>query len=161
MMEAVREWLTSVVVVTLLISVAQGMIPEGGVRKIAGFTGGLILLVTLLQPVLKTDLGGLRLHFEDYEAAVAERQAELEADQDQALADIIAERTEAYILDKASELGLEISLRVETETDQEGIPIPAAVEIEGPRSEELAAYLEEELGIPAERQVWHGQEDQS
>ena len=161
MMDAVREWLSSVVAAALLVSVAQSMVPEGSIRKIAGFTGGLILLAVLLQPALRTDLSALHLRFEDYEAAVAERQAELEEDQDRALADIIAERTEAYILDKASDLGLEISLRVETELDQEGLPIPAAVEIEGPRSEELATYLEEELGIPAERQVWHGQEDQS
>ena len=52
MIGAVRVWLTSIVMVTLLLSVAQTLIPEGTIRKIAGFTGGLILLVALLRPVL-------------------------------------------------------------------------------------------------------------
>ena len=48
MMEAVRAWLTSVVLVSVLLSAAQSLIPPGTVRKAAGFTGGLILLLVLL-----------------------------------------------------------------------------------------------------------------
>ena len=47
MMEAVRAWLTSVVLVSVLLSAAQSLIPPGTVRKAAGFTGGLILLLVL------------------------------------------------------------------------------------------------------------------
>ena len=47
MIAAVREWLTSVVAVTLLLTVAQTLIPEGNIRKIAAFTGGLALLAAL------------------------------------------------------------------------------------------------------------------
>ena len=56
MMEAVREWLTSLVLVSLLLSVAQSLIPEGTLRRAASFTGGLILLFALLRPVLGADL---------------------------------------------------------------------------------------------------------
>ena len=61
MVAALREWVTSVVLVTLLLSVAQTLIPEGSIRKIAVFTGGLILLTALLQPVLGADLSRLDL----------------------------------------------------------------------------------------------------
>ena len=40
MMEAVRAWLTSVVLVSVLLSAAQSLIPPGTVRKAAGFTCG-------------------------------------------------------------------------------------------------------------------------
>ena len=61
-------------------------------------------------------------------------------------------------MDKAAQLGLSVTVRVETETGAEGVPLPSAAEVEGPRSEELAAYMERELGIPRERQVWHENE---
>lgn len=158
MIAAVREWLTSVVAVTLLLTVAQTLIPEGSIRKIAAFTGGLVLLAALLQPVLRTDLSRLQLDFELYDSMVQERQAELADARDRELAEVIASRTEAYILDKAAQLGLPVTVRVETETGAEGVPLPASADVAGPRSEELAAYMERELGIPRERQVWHENE---
>lgn len=155
MMGAVRAWLTSVVAVTLLLTVAQTLIPQGAVRKIAGFTGGLILLAALLQPVLQTERGGLRLEFDGYADAVAQRRAELESAEEETMAALIAEGAEAYISDKAAELGLEVTVRVRTEPGEGGTPVPGAAEVRGPRSEALASYMEEELGIPRERQVWN------
>ena len=154
MIDAVRSWLTSIAAVTLMLTVVQTMVPEGTLRKISGFTGGLLLLAALLQPVLKTDLGRLRLDFSDYEEAVAARAAELDAAGKEELAAIIAGRTAAYISDKADALGVRVRVRVETE-EREGIPIPVSVELEGPWSAELSVWIEAELGIPAERQVWH------
>ena len=155
MMEAVRAWLTSLVLVSLLLSVAQSLIPEGTLRRAASFTGGLILLFALLRPVLGADLEHLELDFDRYQAAVEERQEELADTQTEAMASIIAEQTEAYILDKAGELGAEVTVRVETRTGGDGVPVPWSAELTGARSEALASALETELGIPAERQVWH------
>ena len=155
MMEAVREWLTSLVLVSLLLSVTQSLIPEGTLRRAASFTGGLILLFALLRPVLGADLRRLELDFGGYQAEIAARQEELTAARAEAMTSIIAERTEAYILDKAGEMGLEVSARVETRAGADGVPVPWSVELTGPRTESLASYLETELGIPAERQVWH------
>lgn len=157
MIGLIRQWLTAVVLVTMLLSVAQTLVPEGTVRKITSFIGGLLLLV-MLQPLLRTDLGSLRIHAEDYAAAIEERQAELESAENEALAQGIAERTAAYISDKAAGLGLTVTVRVETEPGADGTPLPERVYLEGTKSEELSDWLAEELGIPAERQVWNGQE---
>lgn len=155
MIGAVRSWLTSIAAVTLILTVVQTLVPEGTLRKISGFTGGLLLLAALLQPVLKTDLGRLRLDFSDYEAAIGERAAELDAAGKEELAAIIAGRTAAYISDKADALGLRVTARVETEPGVDGTPLPASAELTGPYSRELADWIAGELGIPAERQVWH------
>jgi stage III sporulation protein AF len=155
MIGAVRSWLTSIAAVTLMLTVVQTLVPEGTLRKISGFTGGLLLLAALLQPVLKTDLGRLRLDFSDYEAAIGERTAELDAAGKEELAAIIAGRTAAYISDKADALGLRVTARVETEPGVDGTPLPASAELTGPYSQELADWIAGELGIPAERQVWH------
>ena len=161
MIAALRAWLTAIVTVTLLLSVAQTLIPEGSLRKVASFTGGLILLIVMLRPVLGADLERLDLDLDAYAAAIQERQADLEAVQQAELAAGIAARTEAYIKDKAASLGLAVDVRVKTAENAEGVPLPAAVDIAGPPSEELAAYMERELGISRERQVWHerGSED--
>lgn len=156
MIAAVRGWLTSIAAVTLMLTVVQTLVPEGTIKKIAGFTGGLLLLAALLQPALKTDLGRLRLDFSDYEKAIETRAEELDAAGKDELAFIIAGRTAAYISDKADALGLRVAARVETEPGADGeTPLPASVDLTGPYSRELADWIAVELGIPAERQVWH------
>lgn len=154
MVTALREWIASIVAAALLVSAAQTLIPEGGIKRAASLTGGLILLLALMQPVLGADLERLNLDLEPYRAAVRERQEELEAAGDRELSERIAQQTAAYIWDKAEELGLHVSVRVTVEPDAEGVPVPAAVEVTGPSSEALAEYLERELGIARERQVW-------
>ena len=158
-MTAAREWLTAVVTVTLLLSVVQTLVPEGSLRKIAGFTGGLLLLAVLLRPAAEIDLSGLDM--EDWARTIGERQEELSAEQEEALASGIAERTASYISDKAEELGLEVKVRVETETGGDGVPVPVLAEIDGPWSGELSSYMAETLGISRERQVWHGREEEN
>ena len=154
-MGALREWLTSLVAVSMLLSVAQNLVPEGSIRKISSFTGGLILLVVLLRPLLGADLSRLDLHLEDYERAIGQRQEELASAGEAELAGIIEERTAAYISDKADTLGLAVKVQVETKPAGDGVPVPWRAELWGPRSPALATYMEEELGIPGERQVWH------
>ncbi len=155
MIGAVRAWFVSITAVTLLLSVVQLLAPEGTMRKIIHFTGGLLLLSALLQPILRSDLSQLHLHFSDYAAAIADRAEELDAAGKEELADIIAERTAAYIWDKADALGLDLTIQVHTEPGRDGTPLPVSVELKGPRSPELAEWIARELGIPAERQVWH------
>lgn len=157
MIGAVRSWLTSIAAVTLILTVVQSLAPEGTVKKIAGFTGGLLLLAALLQPALKTDLGRLRLDFSDYAQAIRERAEELDAAGKDELEAIIAGRTAAYISDKADALGLgSVTAQVETEPGADGeTPLPASVVLTGPYSQALADWIAGEFGIPAERQVWH------
>lgn len=157
MMEAVRAWLTSVVLVSVLLSAAQSLIPPGTVRKAAGFTAGSSCCWCCCGRAGGRP-GASGAGFRHYQAAVEERQEELADTQTEAMASIIAEQTEAYILDKAGELGLEVTVRVETRTEGNGIPVPWSAELTGSWSQALASALETELGIPAERQVWHERE---
>ncbi len=159
MMESLRTWLSSIVAVTLLIAMAESLVPEGTMRRVAGFTGGLVLLLALVRPVLAGGLPDLTLETEKWTAAIEEEQADLSRQGEDALAGLIAERTASYIWDKGAALGLEVTAAVETRTGEEGIPVPYSVELEGPYSQELASYITEELDIPPERQVWNEQEN--
>ena len=161
MIGAVREWLTSVVVVTMFLSVVQVLLPEGTIRKIASFIVGLILLVTLIQPLLGANLERLELDLSGYRSAIEERREELENGSSEEMAGLIETRTAAYISEEAKRLGIQVTVRVETEPGTDGVPVPAAVEITGTRSQTLADWIDRELGIPAERQVWHERNDES
>ena len=84
-----------------------------------------------------------------------QRQTELEASQKEELASLIESEMETYISDKAKSMSLTLRVQVTAEPDDSGVPVPARVELTGPRSEELSRWLDAELGLPAERQVWN------
>ena len=119
----------------------------------------IILLLTLLRPFpgLRSEMPELR--WDVYEQAIIQRQEELSAAENRDLQELIESRTGAYISDKADSLGISVTVRVGTEENTEGVPVPEWVEIAGEYSPELAAWLESELAVPAERQVWNEGKD--
>ena len=153
MMAAARAWLTAVVSVTLLLSVVQTLTPKGSLREIASFVGGLLLLAVLLRPL--GDLSAVSLNLDAYRQTVEQRQAELEQEGQKELVGLIEAELESYISDKAADMGLTLRVQVTVEPDGSGVPVPVSVELTGPRSEVLSRWLETELGVPAERQVWN------
>ena len=112
MMAAARTWLTAVVAVTLLLSVAQMLVPPGNLREIASFVGGLILLAVMMQPLLRIDLSDVQLDFSAYQETLEQRQAELENTRQEELTSLIETETAAYISDKAKSMGLALRVRV-------------------------------------------------
>ena len=154
MIAAVRAWLTAVAAVTLLLSVVQQLVPPGSLREIASFAGGLILLAVLLQPLAQLDRADLDLSFQDCRQVVEQQQTDLEARRQTELTALIESGTAAYISDKADSMGLALAVRVTAEL-ADGVPVPARVELTGEYSGTLSRWLETELGIPAERQVWN------
>ena len=154
MMAAARTWLTAVVSVTLLLSVVQTLIPKGSLREIASFVGGLLLLAVLLRPLGSVDLSAVSLDLAPYRQTVEQRQAELEQEGQKELIGLIEAELGSYIWDKAADLGLTLQVQVTAEPDGSGVPAPVSVELTGPKSEALSRWLETELGVPAERQVW-------
>lgn len=155
MMEQMSSWLSSVVAVSLLVFLLRQLLPEGSLRGIGEFTGGLVLLAALLQPLKGMVPDEMVAEAFSWQDQIYEAQEELEEQQIQALSDGIAGTTASYIWDKADELGLQLHAVVETREAADGVPVPWSVTLEGVYSPELAVWMEEELGIPRERQVWH------
>lgn len=159
MMAAVREWLVSLVAVSLFLSLAQSLIPEGTLRKISSFTGGLLLLAALLQPLTGTARWEVELDVSAYEQAIAAQRLELEQAGTAQLAQEVAHATEQTIETKATAMGHAVTVEVETKTDENGTPLPDAVSIRGAYDERLSAWIAEELAIPSERQRWLADND--
>lgn len=152
-MNLLHRWLLGISACALLVSFAEQITPVGAVQKIVKFTGGLLLILCILQPISNTDLNELSIDLTAYEEAVAVLKTELSENRERELSDSIAERTQAYIEDKASALGLQVRAVVETECT-DGVPFPKDVVLYGKEDKELSDFIAQELGIAKENQTW-------
>ena len=159
MMELLRRWLVGVTCAAMIIALADSLTPSGTVRKVGKLVGGLVLLLAVLQPVLTFDYSAMAIAATDYQAAFGAYDLELEETNLDLMKTIIAERTGAYILDKAAELGISCQeVRVTCAVEENGVPYPASVVLVGDLTEEeqarLSRRIEADLAIPAERQSY-------
>lgn len=152
-METLREWIVSLAAVSLLIAIVQSLTGSGAVRRAADFICALALLAALLRPLPGLEWEALLHNGEDYAAATERLYREMESSQTAELEDGIAERTASYISDKAR-----CAVRVETKAEN-GVPLPWRVELERDYESGLAQWISETVGIPEERQAWHGVEN--
>lgn len=159
MIETMGAWLRQIVISSLLLSVINSMIPEGSFRKVAGFVSGLIFLSVVFKPIYTIDWENTEIDLESYRAAVAEKQLVFEEENDQKLSDVIAGKTETYILDKAADLGIACTVTVETTESEDGVFLPAEVYFDCSRSDMLEGWVEENLGIPPDHQYWETNEE--
>lgn len=151
-MELLREWIMSLMAVSLLAALVQSLVGGGALRRAAEFICALALLAALLGPLPGIKWESLLPDADAYADSVNRLRLQLEQEQEAELASGIAERTAAYISDKAR-----CAVRVETKTEN-GVPLPWRVELERDYESELSAWIEETVGIPKERQAWHGSE---
>lgn len=152
-MQYLRQWLLGIVSCALLVSFCEQLTPSGALKKLVRFTGGLLLILSILQPVTRLDLDAVPLDLDTYREAMAQVRLELADEREGALADGIAARTGAYIEDKAAQLGLSVRAVVETE-DVNGTPLPVSVTLYGTENAALADYIASQLGIAKEKQIW-------
>lgn len=157
-MTYLRAWLMSVVASAVLVSIAEQLTDGAAMRRAVRFVGGLLLMLALLRPLLRLELALPELTPDDYRAAVETLERELSAQRSDALSSGIAGRTQAYIEDKADELGLSVRAEVSTR-EEEGVPVPAAVTLYGREDAALSALIARELGIAEEDQLWIGTEE--
>ena len=120
--------------------------------------GGLFLTFTVIAPIADVELEEILDDPWDFAvqgSAIAEEGQQYAQDQ---LHGIIKNRCEAYILDKA--LALQAQLQVEVMLSQDEIPVPASVRLQGSISpyarNALQQWLQDDIGIPKERQIWIG-----
>ena len=150
-----KQWLLGVVLTAFAGVLARDLTPKGRQQAMVRLAGGLLLTLAILTP-----LRGLSAPEALPEGAVELRRRTQELsetyrkDGQRALAAVIEERTQAYILDKADRLGLACRAAVTAAAGESGIPLPDTVTIYGRFSPELAACIEEEVGIPAEKIIW-------
>ena len=119
---------------------------------------GLFLAFTVLKPVGRVNFDNIEVFSNHDTVAANAATAKGEAIAKDTLSEIIKQKTEAYILDKA---GLyECDIQVEVAMGESEPPVPESVVICGDASPYARAQLQriiaEDLAIPKERQKWIG-----
>lgn len=156
-MTAVKEYLLTVTTSAIICCVAKQIIGEkSSAGKITKVVSGVFLTVTLLSPLVNFNIADIDFYLEDTKstaAAVSDMGADMAAS---AMGDIIKNKTEAYILDEARKMELDIT--VEVELSDADPPAPCRVFIKGTASPYkktvLGRYISDYLGIPQENQQW-------
>ena len=157
MLDIIRQWLLGITCVALVAALAESLTPPGAVRKVGRVTGGLVLLIAMLHPLMALDQDALTRALTEYRLELSTYSDELEEENRSLMKGIIEERSNAYIQDKAEEMGIQCQISVEVGEEGDW-PVPESVTVFGSLSEEQQAELtqaiEVDFAIPAERQSY-------
>ena len=147
MMDAIRKYLISLCAAALLCALVRALVPGGRMKK----------LCSLLSGISGWQLSDFAQELSKMQVAAEQARTGVEIRNREALCAIIKSKTEAYIWDKAQELDLSVSIEVMVEADG-SYPYPSGVQITGAftpqQRKTLEAYIEENLAIGKERQIW-------
>ena len=156
-MSNIKGYLLSIIAAAIICAITNALLhKKSAYAALAKLITGVFLTVTIVAPWKDFRFDFITEYTEDVSnAAAAAANVGTESAQ-QAIGEIIKSKTEAYILDKAVSMGLNIE--VEVTLDSSDPPLPQRVTIKGAVSpyakEKLTKCIAENLAIPEEEQLW-------
>lgn len=154
MIALLRSWLFGLTALSALLALAEGLVTQEGIRRVLRLTGGVLMILVLLRPVVRMDLENLHFSLDALRQEAETLEEEYTRQQAEQLSAGIEEELASYIWDKAQALGLNCQVSVTVETGADGVPAPRSVDITGEYSEALSEIIEKDLGVPREQQNW-------
>lgn len=155
-MIGLRPYILSLVAGAIICGIITAINPKSSSKKYFNFICGLFLTVTLLRPIVGIrlpELPDLNEYISQAENITAEGKRISLSSQEK----IILQECETYILDKAEELQMTLSVKV-TIGEREGKPVPVQAEMIGIFSDEsqqcLSEIIADDLGVSGENQEW-------
>ncbi len=152
-----RSYLIRLTTAAVLAALVRRLAPEGGTGRAARLGAGLLILLTAFGPLAQVDTvsAAERLARSGFSDPLSTEDFSVETNN--LLSGLISQEAETYILDKAREMGLTLSVCVETRVE-DTYPVPWSVTIRGSPTQQqqtqLSGIIDQELGIPKERQEW-------
>lgn len=155
-MEGLRQYAVSVVAAAIICSILTRLASQDTAKGLIRLLCGLVLTIVVIRPIVRMEFPAVKEitlpPLPDAENAVEEGTELAKESMD----GIIKSTCEAYILNKANELGANIQVSVSVNAQH----IPFAVKITGEVTsdvrKQLERTLEEDLGITKEHQSWTG-----
>ncbi len=149
----------------MISAAALSIIPEGRVKKAAELVCGFMMISVMLGIFTDFDYTYFSQNIARYKAEGIEVTENAEKENDRLKRLIIEEETEAYILDKGAELGIEtLDAEVKTLWDTDGYWYPSNVtvsaDLDAGTKEKLSQIIEADLGVPPDKQHW-GTDDEN
>ena len=155
-MKELGQYILSFLFTAFLCGILSSLVPDSGKKQWVRLLCGVILATTLIKPF--SHLQGFI--FETGDSVIQQEGDFLSAEgkkaaQD-AMADIITKNCQAYIEDKAAELGIQITAQVTV--NDETIPVPVSVTLLGAISPyarlQIESMIQNDLGIAKENIRW-------
>ncbi len=153
-MQALGEYAVALTAAALINAILLSLFPEGTIQKLLRLICGLVLTVTALTPLPGIRLPEVTIFREEYLQGqdLAAQGEDMAAD---AAAERITQMLDAYILDKAGPLQMQLQSRFRL--DHSGLPV--GITLCGTWSQEaqstLSDIITKDLGIPEEDQQWN------
>lgn len=153
-----KGYILSIVAAAIVCAVTKGLLNgKTATGRIAGLLSGILMAITVISPLRNITFFGITDYINDLSSDGDTYVMEGKTMAENHTADIIKSQTEAYILDKATRMGLEISVEVELDDNNGSIPCGATVTgtVSPYAKEVLGSYMEDNLGISKEKQRWN------
>lgn len=156
-MQFIRQYLMSLIAAAIIVGIATSVVKaKGSGGSIIRLVSGIFLALVMLSPILKIEIHDFMDFYSDISLDASSAVNEGKNVVQNEMYAIIKENLEAYILDKASALQLDVVVDVTLTEDLP--PVPDSITIKGNVSpynkQAFQAFLIEEIGIPKEQQIW-------
>lgn len=149
-MEFIKLWLISITGTTLFLAMTDSIMPSGSVKQVGRLLSGLILLVMILKPFLQLSPESIASLSNHWQESILQEQEQQKNYYNNQLQSVIEENLEAYIMDKAMEIGVFCEASVQCNLGEDGIFIPTSIQLETDSAEtwtQVETLVQEELGI--------------
>lgn len=158
-MAALKDWLMSLIAVSVLCAAADSLMPSGSVKQVGKLVCGLVLLCAMLRPVSALREISITQVLEGYTAQLHRQEEQLEQQTRQTRKTVIEEHFASYITDKAAQLGVVCKVEVDCVMQEDGLYLPESVRLWGDFTDVQQSRLSEligvELDVPTRRQTYY------
>lgn len=156
-MQGIHKYLLTVTAAAIICSIAKYLTGEKStVGKITNVISGILLTITVISPFRDFRINDWQNYLNNHRNRASDASQTGIDMAKNAVGDIIKDRTEAYILDEAEKMDLDIS--VEVKLSDTNPPTPEQIIIIGTVSPYhktiLSQYISANLDIPREKQQW-------
>ncbi|MBR4972417.1 MAG: hypothetical protein IKY59_05545 [Oscillospiraceae bacterium] len=149
----VRSVTGAALIGAMVLRLLEGKGSAAGIGKIMV---GIFMALTVIAPITQVELSDFWLWIPDVRLDAQASVEDGKTITKNALALSISNRVEAYILDKAAQM--DVSLTVQVELSDDTIPVPVRIQLQGNASpyakNRLQNIIRDELGIDKENQIW-------
>lgn len=156
-MNRVTEYLLSITAAAVICVVVKSIIDrKSHVGNMIAVISGVFMLITVLSPLLSGSLGDLGKYFDEFYLPGDDVALQAMEESHEEMKQIIKTQSEAYILEEAKRMSLNIS--VEVNVSDGSPPVPDSVTVTGNispyKKEALSKYISDNFSIPQESLQW-------
>ncbi len=156
-MESLREYLLGILCAAIVCGLVVHFLGEKGSHgALVKLIAGAFMAFAVIQPIAGVRLSSIGSITDQFTLDAEDAMGKGQNLSKSALAESIKTQCEAYILDKADAMGLDLAVEVSLSSDD--LPVPTAVRLSGSASpyhkSKLTAVIADDLGIAKEHQTW-------